>query len=115
MVTNNWIKDNWQFLSRRHRVEVPACQMYKLLQDKEFPFTGKFYGTGEFWKDNSPYGGDRGNVKSLLLRPYIISEMPEEDIVAIYIDPKRYKMDKNGKIEGTVTLWEFPIYIIKKD
>lgn len=110
------IKDNWNFLSKRYRIEIAASELYKILQSKEAPLGGKFYGTGEYWESNSTYGHiTKNGVHTLFLRPYHITEMPEEDIVAIYIDFNKYHFTENNIIDGLTSAWEFPIYIIKKD
>lgn len=112
MLGLDWIHKNWRFLQKRLIKEVTLEQLVK---DKETPTSGRFYGTEDFYKKYSYLGacGFDGSRK-LMLRPYLVSSMPENGIQAIYIDFKKYRFNEDGLIVGLKSTYEVPIYIIKE-
>lgn len=111
MVKEDWVVKNWDFISKRRIVKFPCRRAALILKDEQAPTTGKFYGKESFLDYLRNYFSIRLNgSKSLFLRPFISAPMPK-GVEAVYIDPKRYKLNESGEIIGLDTTYEFPIYV----
>lgn len=114
MVDKDWIYNNWAFLSKRRTKVLPAGNLFKITNQRDVPSEGKFYGTEEFLRRYKAFSTlSYNNTPRLLLRPFVISEMPDKSIQAVFIDPKKYIFDEDGIITGTKSTFEIPIYIFK--
>lgn len=117
MVSLDWICKNWSFINARWVKRIPYNRLRRLLRDGTAPTSGKFYGTPEFFTSNAEeYGSTTcsGSTR-LCLRPYVVAPMPEESVMAVFIDPKRYEFDEDGNITSLKSLYEVPVYVFIRD
>lgn len=113
MVKEDWIVRNWDFLKARKIVSIPMTRARNILQEDKVLTTGKFYGSSEFIDQMRGFSSIRYNgTMTLFLRPFISAPMPD-GVLAVYVDPKRYKFDEDGIITGLSSTYEFPIYIFR--
>lgn len=112
----DWIAKNWNFLKVRNVRTFNQTRLLNMLRIGDVPTTGKFYGRMEFLQNYSSYTSTGFNgSKKLLLRPFIDAPMPEPDIWAVYIDPKKYVFSEDGKITGLASCYESPVVVFKID
>lgn len=115
MVKEDWVVVNWEFLSGRRVTEIPFERLKRILTDGSAPSTGKFYGVEDLYNRYSDSGSiTHSGTRRLFLRPFISAPMPMENIKGVYIDPKKYRFDEDGKITGLDTLYEIPIFVFKE-
>lgn len=112
----DWIVKNWDFLSSRRVVEIPTIRFKKVFNRSDLPTSGKFFGTQGFIDSVSVadfVAETRTGGYRVALRPFINAPMPNPEVQAVYIDPKRYKFDEQGFITGLDDCYELPIVVFK--
>lgn len=110
----DWVCRNWDFLSQRRHKILPAYRLGSFIRDGQAVSTGRFYGTPQFLDFARDYKSvTYAGTPRLFLRPYIIAPMPDEEVQAVYIDPKKYTINEEGLITGLDSTFESTIFIFK--
>lgn len=111
-MTQDWVKDNWSFLSARPHKVITQNRLLSILTENAST-AARFYGEEGLCLRyaNFAHCTPKGQW-TLLLRPFIKAAAPEPNIKAVYIDRKRYKFNAEGKIVGLDSLYEVPFYVI---
>ena len=111
MLKEDWVVKNWSFLNARKVIRLPMSRARNILRQEQALTTGKFYGRQEFIDELEQYSAVRYNgSRTLFLRPFISAPMPE-NVLAVYVDPKRYKFNEQNEITGLASTYEFPVYV----
>lgn len=115
-MSNDFIIKNWAFI-QSHRIKRFKVEKYtSLMKDKEVPTGGIFFGTQEFYDSTDLMYRTQnfnGNTR-LMMRPYVFSSMPEEGVMAVYLDKSQYRIDEEGEIQGLKGSYEVPVFIFYK-
>lgn len=112
----DWVSVNWEFLKSARQVRIPSDNYVELLSDPEAPSQGKFYGSQAFIATVNPQFRSRSfnGTPRLFMRPYIYAVMPQNSIKAVFINPKDYDFDEEGRIAGFSSSYQAPIFIFEE-